>query len=277
MSIQANKKIDDAISNIKSFSKIIQQAIGMVDSNDKDSREIASVLKRDPLLSARLLSIANSPFYGMSGKVDDIESACVILGNNIIRNILISAGALDSFPATVERKKIWSHSLEVATVSEYLAKELHQDQGRAYMVGLLHDVGKFILLDSYPEHKSVIEAEHIIDSVSAIEKEMNVMGINHAQAGEKITSIWNLPGEIQELIGKHHNPEEYVESSESALLSLADDMCHLIESDIPENEIVNSVNNNYLKKLGANRKGIEALLPEMKSKILRLDGVFDHL
>ncbi len=276
MSAETEQKIEQAIANVKPFSQVIQKAISIIDSAKTDNREIAGVLKQEPLLAARLLSIANSPFYGMSGKIDDIESASVILGNNIIRNILLSAGALESFPATAERKNIWSHSLKVATVAEFLEKQTQQDQGKAYIVGLLHDVGKFILLDTFPEYHSLIEAENSMECDS-IDEETKLLGISHALVGAKIIGKWNLPEDIQELIETHHQPSELVNSSAAALLSLADSICYQLEADLPEADILKNINNDYLVKLGSDKKTLQTMLPEIKQKMSMLDGMFDNI
>jgi len=276
MSIETEQKIEQAITNVKPFSQVIQKVNRMIDSAETDSREIASIIKQDPLLAARLLSIANSPFYGMSGKINDIESVCVILGNNIIKNILLSAGALESFPATAERKSIWSHSLKVATVAEFLEKQTQQDQSKAYIVGLLHDVGKFILLDTYPEYHSLIEAEHSMECGS-IDEENKLLGISHAQVGAKIIDKWNLPEDIQKLIETHHQPSESVNSPAATLLSLADSICYQLEAGLSESVVLNNINNDYLVKIGADKKTLQAMLPEIKQKIAILDGMFDNI
>lgn len=277
MSSQAEQKVKDAISQVKPFSHIIQEAISLIDSAKADSKKIASVLKQDLLLAARLLSIANSPFYGMCRKVDDIENAYVILGNNIIRNILISAGALDSFPVTDERNKIWYHSLEVATVSEYLAKKVDLEHGRAYMVGLLHDVGKFILLDAYPEHQSIIQANHTMSSGSSIEEEMNLMGINHAQAGATVIGVWNLPEEMQLLVEKHHYPAISENSKELTILQLADDICYMLGMKLSDDDLLNELKNDYFSNLQLTRDELINMIPDIREKLLSLDGVFEKI
>jgi len=271
------QKIKEGLNQVRPFPHLVQHAIKLIDSGNSDIREIAYTINKDPVLSARLLSLANSSFYGMSKKITGVENACVILGNNIVRNILISAAAMDCFPVTEERKKIWVHSIEVATVSQILADKLNQSPEKSYMTGLLHDVGKFFLLDVFPEFQIVIESGHSMEYKKSIEEETRIIGINHAQAGAKIIEIWNLPEELRVLIEKHHNPIEQGDSVAYSLLYLADEICHKLETEKSDDDLIKSLNKNSLAILFMDVQELKKILPEIKQKISSLDGIFEQL
>lgn len=277
MEQQVEQKIKDGLSQVRPFPHVVQSAIKLIDSGSSDTRDLADVINKDPILSARLLSLANSPFYGMSKKITEVENACVILGNNIIRNILFSAGAMQCFPVTEERKKIWSHSIEVATVAQLLAEKLNQSPTKAYMSGLLHDVGKFLLLDLFPEYQILIVSGDYMNYEKSIDKEAIEIGIDHAQAGAKIIEIWNLPEEIRTIVEKHHSPLDAVDLFSCSLLSLADEICHKLEKDNSDDDLVKSLKDDVLNVLFKDKKIIKDMLPEIKQKISSLDGMLEQL
>lgn len=277
MEQQVEQKIKDGLSQVRPFPHLVKNAIKLIDSGSSDTRDLADVINKDPILSARLLSLANSPFYGMSKKITEVENACVILGNNIIRNILFSAGAMQCFPVTEERKKIWSHSIEVATVAQLLAENLNQSPTKAYMAGLLHDVGKFLLLDLFPEYQVVISSGDSMSYEKSIDKEAGEIGIDHAQAGAKIIEIWNLPEEIRAIVEKHHSPLDAGDLFSCSLLSLADEICHKLEKDNSDDDLVKSLKDDVLNVLFKDKKKIKDMLPEIKQKISSLDGMLEQL
>ena len=271
------QKIKDGLSVVRPFHHVVQNAVKLIDSGSADTKEIADVINEDPILTARILSLANSSFYGMSKKVSGVENACVILGNNIIKNILISAGAMECFPVTEERKKIWLHSLEVATISKLLAIKLNKSPDEAYMAGLLHDIGKFLLMDVFPDYELVIDSGCSMKYEKSIEDETKKLGLNHAQAGSKIIEMWNLPEEIQALVENHHNPLEANNSSSCYLLSLADEICHKLGSAETDDDLIGNLKDVTLSALFINAHDIKNMLPYIKQKISSLDEILEKL
>lgn len=271
------QKINEGVEHVKPFPYYVQEAISLIDSDDSDNHQIANILKQDPILAARILSLANSSFFGMSGKVEDIETSCVILGSNIIKNLLVSVGALGCFPATDQRTKIWGHSIEVASVSELLASKLNQSESKAYIVGLLHDVGKFLLIDAFPEHQPMIEASHPADNNNSLEQESKIMGANHAQAGAKIIGVWKLPKDIQNIVEMHHNPIEADDYAMCSLLNLADELCHKLEMNVSDEEILSGFKNENIELLDIDSQALSNMLPDIKKKIGSLEGMLEQL
>lgn len=277
MDQQIEQKIKEGLSQVRPFPHLVQNAIKLIDSGCSDTREIADVINKDPILTARLLSLANSSFYGMSKKISGVENACVILGNNIVKNILISAAAMECFPATEERKKIWTHSIEVATVSKLLAINLNQSPDKAYMAGLLHDVGKFLLLDVFPEYQAVIDSGYSMKYEQSMEDETKKLGFNHAQVGAKIIEMWNLPEEIQALVEKHHNPLEANDSVACSLLCLADEICHKLVIEKSDDDLLNNLKDSTLAVLFMDVQELKNMLPDIKQKISSLDGILEQM
>jgi len=277
MTKETEQKINERMDHVKPFPHYVREAINLIDSDDSDNILVAKIIKQDPILSARILSIANSPFYGMSGKVEDVETSCVILGSNVIKNLLISVGALGCYPATDQRTKIWAHSIEVASISELLANRLNQSESKAYIAGLLHDVGKFLLIDTFPEHQSMIEESHPVNNNDSLEEEIKIMGTNHAQTGSKIIGVWNLPKDIQNIVEMHHDPANADDYVMCSLISLADELCHMLEMKVPDEDILSELNSESIALLDLEPRDILSMLPIAKERIGLLEGMLENL
>lgn len=277
MKKEIEQRVNEGISHIKPFPHLVQEAMNLIDSDDSDNHVLANIIGQDPILTTRILSLANSSFYGMSRKVEDIETANAILGNNVIRNILVSAGALECFPVTEQRKQIWIHSIEVASVSELLADKFNQPKETAYMAGLLHDVGKFLLLDLFPEYKAVIDIEQTNEFELSLEEEIKIMGLNHALVGAKIIKVWNLPQWLEKVIVMHDEPAESDDYAACCLLYLADEICHKLESGMSDDDLLKSLNFENAALINISVQDLKEVLPEIKDKISSLDGLLEQL
>ena len=277
MEKEIEHKIGQAISQIKPFPHVVQEAISVINSGDSDHIQLANIIKQDLILSARILSLANSPFYGMSREIIGIENACIVLGENIVRNILISAGAIECFPAIGVRKKIWIHCIQVANISQLLALKFNESPDDAYMSGLLHDVGKFVLLDLFPEYQAMYDSAYVINSRQSIEEETKKIKINHAQVGANVIEIWNLPEDIRILVENHHAPVNANDSVLCHILSLSDVICHKLESEISDRKLLDSLIDSGLKYLNSDEQYFKEILPGIREKISSLDGILEQL
>ncbi|MDH5600838.1 MAG: HDOD domain-containing protein, partial [Gammaproteobacteria bacterium] len=270
-------KVEEGLSQVKAFPQVVHNAIKLIDSESADVREIASVINKEPVLTARLLSLSNSSFYGFSKRISSVEHACVILGKHVLKNILISAAAMECFPATETRRKVWVHSIEVAGVAKLLADKLNKTSDIIYISGLLHDIGKFLLMDILPEFYEKYYSENKQSNEVSIIKETKEAGVNHAQVGAKIIELWNLPEEIKIMVEQHHQlPDENV-SVDSKLLCLANDICHMLEDGKPDDEIFKIINECKVEDMFDGVQNIESMLAEIKCEISSLDGVLDKL
>ena len=259
--------VSQGLKNIKPFSDYVQKVIKFIESGESDTHILANIIKQGPVLSVRILSLANSPFYGLNRKVESIETACVILGFNIIKNIVVSTGALDSFPVTDQRIKIWIHSAEVAAISELVAKKLGQPESTLYIAGLLHDIGKFLLVDIFPEYKSLIESCSYIEGEKSLDDETKVMGVNHAQVSAMILAYWNLPEEIHDIVEKHHMPGDARNSVMCNILNLSDKISHELDKNKLDEEIISDLNQENIQSAGLEINELNSLLPEIRKKI----------
>ena len=174
-----------------------------------EAEAIVACLRSEPVLAARVLKVANSPYYGQSGRVGSLERAIQILGLKAIRAIS-AAGALDrltpgSAGAAFDAQQFRRHSGAVACAAQALARRcLPALDGEAFMAGLLHDIGVLLLVKSDPARMSRFEPDRSGDELAARERELAHFGLTHEAAGVLVAEHWALPAWLARALGRHH-------------------------------------------------------------------------
>jgi len=170
--------------------------------------DLANVLMHDPALTAKVLRMANSPYFGMPNKVGSMSQAVMTLGSKVIIALALSSSVYDmtgKWESSIDHTRFWRHALSVAIAARRIAETVKIGYPEeAFISGLLHDIGVLILESSFPD-----KYKHIWKEASCGEKletlEENVWGTNHARVGQFLMQQWNLPEPISSAIGYHHS------------------------------------------------------------------------
>lgn len=177
--------------------------------DEKSSAEqIARVLMRDQAMTANVLRIVNSPFYGVGRNISTVSQAVMTIGMWQVTALALSTSVYhltENWRSSLDRVRFWRHSLEVAICARLIAKRIGYTKTEdAFVAGMLHDIGVLVLENSFPEkfEKAWREAPESSD-VIALEEE--VFGTNHARVGQFLLQRWFLPEHLCEAVGKHHS------------------------------------------------------------------------
>jgi putative nucleotidyltransferase with HDIG domain len=204
----------DAIARIKdlpTLPAVLGRILEAAFDPDASALELGKHIAADQALSARLLKIVNSPYYGYYRQINSITTAVVILGFVEIRNIVFTATAFQTIEESAsgyDRTQLWRHSLASAIAAERCANLLEIKSDGAFVAGLLHDLGKVALDSIYPdEFAKVVQWSHE-EQRPLCELEQQTFGLDHAEAGGLLAEHWNLPVSIVEAIRFHHEPEK---------------------------------------------------------------------
>lgn len=188
--------------------KVMREA----ESSTSSAATIAQILAQDQALSARVLRLANSAYYGLSRKVNNLQESVVVLGMRCVRNLCMVAATypwmsrkLDGY--CLGPKELWTHSFGTALGAQIFAgltKKCSEDQ--AFTAGLLHDIGK-VALSVWLENRSTSVVDFAEqNNVPFDEAERAILGYDHCQVGEHLAMNWNLPEEIVQAVRWHHDP-----------------------------------------------------------------------
>jgi putative nucleotidyltransferase with HDIG domain len=180
-----------------------------------NAKNLTGMVEKDTALAAKVLKVANSPFYHRIKEVSTIRSAVVLLGMNILRSIVLSISVVNLFNShkknAIDLYRFWQHSISSAVCARMIAaKTLPAFEEDAFAAGLLHDIGKVVLDQNIclnGEYQNVIESVNL-GTTDVISCETGLIGINHAEIGKKLIEKWNLPKLLCNAVGAHHKQPE---------------------------------------------------------------------
>jgi len=231
-----NKNIQDKImkevSSFPSMPRTCFKLRVLINKVDVSITELEEILRDDPGLSANVLRVVNSAFFGLSAKVGSLRQAVMLLGIERFAQIAVSASMKKTMEKAVEGYKmssgeLWLHSIAAANIAESLGKYIKIDGiYDVFTSALLHDIGKLVLSKFLKEELQKIKkiTENAVPSDVA---EHMILGTDHAEIGALILSKWSLPFDIVNAVRWHHCPERIISSNiKSDIVYLSNQMCH---------------------------------------------------
>ena len=188
----------------------VQRLCEMADDPDARLREMADIILADQNLTARILRVANSAFYGLSGRIATVNQAIVLLGFHAIRNMALSLSLIQvrvkaGSRAAIDPMDLWRHSLATACAARRVAVGLGmRDPEEAFVAGLLHDIGKIVLSEFLPEEYESLLARVASGEGSLTALERDLFQLDHARVGRELCGHWKLPRTLSEVVAGHH-------------------------------------------------------------------------
>lgn len=213
--LEKAEKLKEKVRNIPSLPEVVNKVIELVQNPNSSASQIAKIISNDAGLTARVLRLVNSAYYGFPKQIASIQYAIAILGFTTIRGLVLSSSIFRVFAPTdnnvkmLDYKKQWKHSLITAVISSKISKKLKlPSDDNLFSASILHDMGK-IILDQY-DHGNYILAlsdNTDFDMETNLNNEKKYCGLDHCETGHLIAAHWDLPDAIAESIRYHHNPQ----------------------------------------------------------------------
>ena len=224
------------VHNLPTPPVVFTQISRVIDDENASAYDVAGIISEDPAMSAQVLKLSNSAFYGLAHPVANVKQAVMVLGLNEVKNVVLSASVISAFSKsaanTEYQDEFWRHSLAVAVTARTLIRsgrvEKLPEAEAAFSAGLLHDIGKMVILCyASEEHKKI--QDHLAElGGTARPAEIKVMGLDHCQIGEYLASSWKLPAEVLEAVSFHHTPKAAPDTGTYATAThVADFLAHL--------------------------------------------------
>ncbi len=222
------------LDRLPSLPAVAMKAYQMAQSADVDAEELSRTVEQDPSLSTRLLTVVNSPYFGLRARVDSITHALVILGREELAHLalLLSSEAVFRGLSNAAGQALWQHSARTAELARALARMSRRfEPSSSYTAALLHDVGKIFLLSFAPRQLRKIEQLGERYGLPDYEFEREWFAHDHATLGAAMLRRWGLPANLCEAVEQHHGPlpGQPGPTPEAALVALADHIAHRLE------------------------------------------------
>ncbi len=199
------------IINLPALPSLAMEVVEMVDNPKTSASQLGKVISTDQALTAKVLKIANSPFYGFPKKISTIDFAIIVLGFDALKEIVISISLVSSLQKKSDNyfdsKAFWDHAIATGVIARKLARDLgYRVSGEVFVGGLLHDMGISVMHRYFNnEFKRIVNIARESD-LTFIEAEESVLGVTHAEIGSWLAERWNLPDHLVEAVLLHNTP-----------------------------------------------------------------------
>jgi putative nucleotidyltransferase with HDIG domain len=218
--------------SLGSYGPVLEEIEEALKSTQCSLSTIGDAIQKDPDLTARLLRLANSPFFGFASRLSTVAEAVSLLGIQQIQDMIVASSVLEQFKGVpdqfVNKDSFWRHSLSVGIAARLLAMERRLPKpDKFFVAGLLHDVGRLVLLSQAAEWAQAVFALYQQERILLREAERRVLGYDHQQIAAELLQSWSYPPVLVQAVAFHHAPSQSAARLEAGVVHIAD---HLIQS-----------------------------------------------
>lgn len=199
------------VTSLSPVPKILAEVLELLKDLNTSPHTLARAISKDQSIVVKILTIANSPFYGLAKRVSSIEYAIMILGFNEIRNIVTALSLMESLKNKsdeyMDQKSFWLHSYITATTAKKIADDLGiRESNDVFVGGLLHDLG-ISVIHRYMHSDFISIVENVSKGTKYLDAENSQLGMDHQNVGYTLLKSWNIPESICEVVRYHHTPQ----------------------------------------------------------------------
>ena len=210
---------------------LLARILTVVDGERSSVRDLVEVMQRDQSLTARVLRLANSGFFGYARQVASVSRAVMLLGFSTVRNLALGMKIWETLVAEpgLSLAELWTHSALVGLAARQIAQRTHvADPEEVFTAGLLHDVGRVILSLRFKQRYGAVSAGPAAELVS---RERHAFGVDHAQAGGWLAEAWQLPLVLASTAAHHHDRLDSTTLGVPTIVNLANRLVHWTDLD----------------------------------------------
>lgn len=277
------KIITEIAARVKSFPNmpgVATKLLVMLDDPDVSASQIEEIVRLDPGITANILKLTNSAYFGFASRISSIEQAVILLGAKRIIQLVIATCVNTVMDKTVSgydlpEGELWRHSIAVSVTAESLAKKLKVDaSSEVFTAALLHDVGKLVLGGFVKKDITKIEDE-ASRGIPFHEAEQKVLGTDHAEVGAQILQNWSFPPQIVKAVRLHHSPDSGEDSDTlTDIVHVADMLCLMIGIGVGREGLHYKSSPLAAKRLGVAQDTLEIIAINTQQWIAELSEVF---
>ncbi len=266
--------------NLPVLPQIVSQVLKLADDPDASPKQMEKIIERDPAITAKILRVANSSYYGLS-QVPSIGRAISMLGMNTIRTLVVGVAYQQimsgrSVATHFDKLEFWRHSLGVATGARILAKlKMPMRAEELYVAGMMHDVGLLVMDRFHPLELDKAVGYAIDEGMRLHEAENLLFGFDHSKLGSILARQWGLSQVVLDAIEYHHQPEmDENNSTSTAVVALANQLAHQcgLTNNIP-NQIV-EVDEMLLEMVGLPSEQLQIINNVIAQEVARAEESF---
>lgn len=242
--------------------KVVDELINSFENPDVMVDEIAKKLSLDPVLSAKLLRLANSAYYHVSRRIGNVEDSVRMLGFVTVRTLVISSGLVGGFKTVpgIDLKRFWRYSLHTAVAARWLAKKVGVNTDLAFTIGMMHGLGQLVIHSGMPAQAQELDAEVGPYDEGRLAAETARLGFNHCEVGAELAVRWKFPDIFPDTIRDHADPLSHSPLSRMAgVIHLATWRARAVELGLSDDAVDASLPLDVAAALGLQREEVAGM------------------
>ncbi len=212
----------ESINALPTIPKVLKKILGVIENPKISLNEISNFVSGDPALTTKVLKMVNSPVYGFPGRISSVNQAVILLGLTVVKGLLLGVSVFELMQKTMIG--LWEHSLGTAIICRLMAKKKGlKEPDELSAEGLLHDIGKVLLVLQYPDvyEKAMNDSDN--NHLTIYDTERGYFNTTHATVGMWMARKWRFPPNLIETIEYHHKPHlAKIAPVDSAIVHFAD-------------------------------------------------------
>ncbi len=273
------KEIIGSINNLRPIPQVAHRVMSIIENPKSSISDLSDVIVYDQSLTANILKICNSAYYGLPHKIDSLHQALVYMGMDQLADIVLLSGGAQNFKGKQEgydldEGELWKYSVSSALIARDLAERKGSENNHLiFTAALLKDIGKLILSQFVADDYEKIADLVFMEGYSFNRAEREVFGIDHAELGGKVAESWEFSPKMIGIISRHHNPngESKGHEFETSIVYLADTLCMMMGIGVGADGLAYRFHDHVIKHLGFSQKDIQETMMGFGEKMKEVE------
>jgi putative nucleotidyltransferase with HDIG domain len=265
--------------SLGSYGPVLREIEQAIASPQCNLATIGEAIQKDPDLTARLLRLANSPFFGFANRLSTVAEAVSLLGIQQIQDMIVASSVLEQFKGVpdnlVNKDSFWRHSLAVGLTARLLAMERRLPKpDKFFVAGLLHDVGRLVLLSQAAEWAQKVFELYQSERILLRDAEKKILGYDHQQIAAELLQSWSYPSALVQAVTFHHTPDLSIAKMDAAVVHVADHLVNAMGLGSSGERFVPPLDDKAWATLGLETEFLTRLIEAVDEQILAVEDAF---
>lgn len=268
------------INKLQPIPQVAHRVLAIVQDRNSSLSELSTIILYDPSLTANLLKVCNSAYFGLPNKIDSVQQAVVYLGAGQVVELVLMIGGAENLKRRqsgydLSEGDLWRYSVSSALIARELAeKRGSKDNYLLFTGALLKDIGKVLLNQYVADASEKINTLVSKDGLSFKEAEKEVIGIDHAELGGMVAEKWKFSSEMVEIIRNHHLSEKLTRTDfEASIIFLADTICMMMGIGVGSDGLAYRFHREVFEQLNFSDTDIQEIMLGFGEKLERVESL----
>jgi putative nucleotidyltransferase with HDIG domain len=275
------RKRVERLDGLPTLPSVASGLVSMTQSPQTSATQVGELISQDQSLTARVLKLVNSAYYGFPKQITTVNHAVVILGFSRVKNIVLAASVFgmkgQALPQRFDAPGCWVHSLGAAVAARTVARDLGRgDAEEAFVCGLLHDIGKLVLAQLSPEDydRCLTLAEQRDELIRSQEQE--AFGVDHTEVGSWLAEQWKLPPAVVAAVRRHHTPTATRKDRDAACVThLADILTRALQIGWAGDRTISRLDPAMVQEFGISPEVLDRLVAKLLDDLDKAKDFFE--